>query len=366
MENFMPKGLSEVKHYLNGKVKQIIAICQGRKVLVEVVNDQPKRRATPEIPYFIIPEEKFHPFYRQIRGIISCGKKRAEKFKNVKKLDWTASLTGCGITIGSDGKVITYRWSTNKKTKEKKRIPMPAKDINSAIRMQYHIMSYYDKSDLSPQLNQLLKKLAIMQPLLELRTGQLVYTRDQMQETIDEAFASLKQIGKAITDVNGPKFDVLVNRIAQLIFLLKNQWACPYLQIVKQAVLCLQRAKRAAAKKKLQTAKLQLLKAKQLLALLATDECQGGEKISGIDPVMTLGKIYWLGKTDEILVLAKRKFPGRQIFHLAEMLTISRMVIGKEELSSRLKASTPAVSQAMLAGKSLTKPVEQVSLNFSG
>ncbi|MDP2736487.1 MAG: hypothetical protein Q8O59_01730 [bacterium] len=363
-ENFMPKGLSKVEHKPDGTVERIIAVCEGKKILIVVQNGQPKRRATTEIPYFAIPEKKFHPFYRQIRGIISDGKKRAKKFKDVKKIDWADNLEKCGITIGSDGKVTTYRWSTNKKTGVKKRIPMPAKDIGAAIRMQYHIMKYYDQFNLPPQLNQLLKKLAIVQPILELRSEQLIYARDRMQETINQAFVRLNQIGRATADVDSPKFDVLADKIAQLIFLLKNQWACPYLHVVKQATLHLGRAKRAAAKHKLQTAQLQLLKAKLLLASLATDERQAGKKISEIDPVMTLGKIHWLGKTDEILAIAKRKFTGRQFFKLAEMLTISRMVIEKEVLTSKPTASAPTNYRPVPAAERMAGWTEQISLNF--
>lgn len=363
-ENFMPKGLSKVEHKPDGTVEQIVAICEGRKVLIVVVNGQPKRRATEEIPYFAIPENKFHPFYRQIGGIISEGKKTAKRFSAVKKLNWAANLEKCGITIGSDGKITTYRWSTNKKTKVKKRVPMPAKDIGSAIRMQYHIMKYYDQFSLPPQLNQLLKKLAIIQPILELRSEQLIYARDRMQETVNQAFTKLNRIGEITTDINGPKFDVLTEKIAQLIFLLKNQWACPYLHIVKQATLHLGRAKRAAAKRNLQTVQSQLIKAKLLLASLATDERQAGEKISEIDPVMTFGKIYWLSKTDEVLVMAKRKFPGRQFFKLSEILIISRMVIEKEALTSKPKTSAPTNYRPVPSVGRIAGLTEQISLNF--
>lgn len=64
-----------------------------------------------------------------------------------------------------------------------------------------------------------------------------------------------------------------------------------------------------------------------------------------IDPITTLAKIHQLGKTDEVMAMAKKLLPGR-IFYLADLLTISRLII---------------------AGKRIDDgPAEQTLLNFDG
>lgn len=351
-ENFMPRGQSEVKRRLNGKVERIIAVYGCKKVLIVVDNGKPRRINNEEMPYFVIPEKNF---YEQIGEIIANGEKTAKRFKDVKKLDWAANLGKCNIIINPDGKVTTYRGQYNKKTGVKKRVPMPARDIGAAIRMQYHIGEYYDRFYPPTILGQLLKKLAIIQPVLELRTLQLIFARDQMQETVNQAFARLNRIGEIATDANGPKFDVLTEKIAQLIFLLKNQWACPYLPIINETIKALKKAKGAAGRQKLETAKLQIVNAKFCLKQLTSEELTASKKLSEIDPIMTLGKIGWLNKTDEVLTIAKRKFPGQKFFHLDEMLAISRFVIALAESKPAAATTTePANKRKKSAGPAMT------------
>lgn len=352
-ENFLPQ-FSDVVRLPDGRVKQIIAVCQGKKILIDVVNGQPKRRDTPEIPYFKIPDKQFRPFYNRIRGIISDGKKTAELFKSVKKLDWTANLAKCGITIGTDGKVIIPRRQTNKQTGEKKRVLMPAKDINSAIRMQDHIMEYYD-SCLPAELNRLLKKLAIIQPQLELRREVLLYAKAQMQATIDEAYARFTRIAAVATDQNRPNFSGLTEKVAQLAFLLKNQWACPYLHDIKLTISRLNRAKNVAARKKLDLTLLHLLSAKPLLQALTRDKQQGGEKLSEIDPIKTLAEVDRRNKADEVLALAKLRLGG-EVFRLADMLVISREVLEKKESVPRQEISRSAVLQTTISTPTTSRP----------
>lgn len=350
-ENFFPKGLSDVIRLPDGRIKQIVAVCQGKKILINVVNGKPKRQDTPEIPYFKIPDDRFHVFYEQVRAIISGGKKKAEQFTGIKKLDWTANLVKCGITIGSDGKVIIPRRHTNKKTGERKRVLMPARDINSAIRMQDHVMKYYDPS-LPAELSRVLKRFNISH--LELRREVLLYAKQQMQSTIDESFAKLKRIMASTADDaddNGPKFNVLADKIARLAFFLKNQWTCPYLDNIKLVILHLNRAKKAAAKSELQTVQLQLWSAKQLMTSLVDmyKRQSGMEKLSAIDPIKTLAEVDRRNKADEVLTLAKLRLGG-EVFHLTNMLVISREVLEKEKSVPRQEVShsvvpQPAVSQ---------------------
>jgi len=363
MENFVPRDLGEVKRLPDGRVKRIVAVCEGKKVLIDVINGQPKRQTTPEIPYFIIPPDRFHLFYQQIRAIISDGKKIAEFFKNVKKQDWAGNLEKCGITIGPDGKVIIPRWQTNKKTKQRKRVFMSAKDIDSAIRMQSHVMEYYD-SGLSNELNRLLKKLAIIQPQLELRREVLLYAKTQMQMTIDEAYTRYLKIAEIATEAEEPNFKVLTDKTAQLAFLLINQWTCPYLHDIKLAIEHLNRAKKAASRKKLDSTLSHLLSAKQLLKALASDKRMASDKISKIDPIKTLCQIYRLDKTDEVLTLAKKKFPGRQVFPLTEMLVISRQVIEKQEFGLRPKTTSTPASRTPAEPKNKIPVTEQCALDF--
>jgi len=199
-------------------------------------------------------------------------------------------------------------------------------------------------------LARILKKLGINRLYLELRREVLLYAKQQMQTTIDEAYVRYRRIAAIATDKSGPDFNVLADKIAQLAFFLKNQWACPYLHDVKLAISHLNQAKSAAARQKLDSTLLHLLKTKLFLKDLTKDKEQCGEKLSKIDPIKTLAEVDKQNKTDEVLVLAKSRLGGT-VFHLTDMLLISREVLDKpksttpQEKFSHSVVLQPAISR---------------------
>ena len=354
MENFLPRDRSDrIALSPDGHVKQIIAVCNGEEIIFSVKDGRFRRcQPVPNLPFFEIPKEKIPPLYRQVAAVISDYETSAKLAREVKRPEWTESLKKCGINILPDGRITIPRWITDKNG-ARKRILQTVKDINAAIRMQDHIMAGYvqkadmeNGSEIPAEILDVLKKFSLIRPQIELRRQALVYAQNQMAATMKEALARLNKILAAAE--SGGNHQALADKISRLSFFLRNNWTRPYLAEIEQIMPTLNKAKRAIGKLQMQTARLLLLRARHFISLLVANDnqCHNGlTKLLEIDPITTLAKIHQLGKTDEVMAMAKKLLPGR-IFYLADLLTISRLII---------------------AGKRIDDgPAEQTLLNFDG
>lgn len=384
MKTFLPNdGKKRIELNDNGTVKQFLAFYQGHDVVVKITKSG--WIEIPDNPLTPIPKNKKAQMRRQLFAVAKRCEEKAESLEKLKngvvKPDWTTALEECKLAIEPDGKIKITRWQINETTGERKLILMFAQNINTAIGMQNKVDNYYDQQlveaennfGMRDELKQLLEKMAIVQPHLELRRQALNYAKQQMETALEQAQAKLNKIAISAADIDYISFKDLVEKIIKLETFFENSWTCPYLSEVNLIKKRLNLTKSAAAQKKAQDVQLQLISAKFLLNSLITSFKHEGdmEKLGAIDPIKTLAEIYNLGKTDEVMALAKSHLGG-EIFHLADMLAISRMVIEREMLTPKPAISQtspqPAISRPpkRCRKKIFNCRPEQTILNFGG
>ncbi len=335
MANFLPRGMSIVNPGADGRVKGIIASCMGKPVLFQIVNNKPRRRATKDIPFFSIPPVIYGQLTSQLTRVIADRQAEAEKFASIKKPDWAKDLEKFGMQILPNGRLKISKWIKNK-FGTKRRIWLQVGDIDSAIRMQKHVLkSYSDKikiygfEDMPEELWEILERLSIIQPVIEMRQELLIWAKKEMQSAFNQAEQMINDLmAKAKQD--GMEPIVLANQIHQLAFFLKNQWICPYRLFVDQALANLRLAYSQAKKAWLNTARYYLVQAKNNLALTKPDEKTNGfTRLDQISPIKVLVQIHKANLTQAVWQKAKERFPGQEKFRLAEMLIIGQIVLGQ-------------------------------------
>lgn len=390
MENL--SAIRQVVTNDDGTVKRIKAAYDGKEAWFDIVGGKPKRFSCASVPWFEIPSHDYGKLRHQIEKIIRERREFAELVRDVRKPNWIADLSRCGVIVLPNGQVGINRWHEDRETHERKAILQKVRDIDAAVRMQDHIMENYgqgivvaENGLLSHDLSALLRKFSIIQPCIEMRHALLIHANLQMEHAVKDALVMLAPILKKTAPTNQERRGELADDIAKLAFFLKNQWALPYRETIESAMENLRNARRAAgwfnrknngpadqvaiAGKKIETIQLNLLAVKGKLNLLINrDNRPDGNltKLLMVDPIRTLSQVDKLGKTDEVLSIAKRTFHGRQIFHLIDMLAISRRVIERSKIISGPKIPRQTINKRQLVFGPTAHPATYIQSLESG
>lgn len=350
--DFFPRGQSQIIVDKLGRVEMLIGVIDSRKILFVVEDGKVKRTSTPENPWFPISHRILFGVYAQANAIVKDHAKTSEKKINplqhvrqpqiketeIKKPNWTRDFKSYGIIIDINGSMQISRWI--KKNGNYHKIWQPVADLNTAIRMQDHIIASYlerkEKLEREPDLyslplGNLLKKLPIVLPYIEMRREILASARVKMEKCLLEA-------GERIQSLSEDR-NLKTDDISQIISYLTNSWLVPYWQKAQLMVLFLNQAKARHWEKKINQCH-EILKA----AVGQTIQTIGqAVKISEIDPVYTLGRISQLDKTNEVLVMVKEILPDkcqlikRQLsgclIRLKAFLIVSKLVLSEKQIS---------------------------------
>ena len=331
-----------------GDVVKIIANYEGKGILFTIQDGKLKRRSTPDIPFFTIPEKEFSPIRKQIYGIIKSREKTAELARQLKKPNWAFELEKCGIIIMEDGRLTIPRWIIKDRIRE--RIWQTLKDVNSAIRQQDHIIEKYleqknymvddSGSEISGELSNLLKKLKVVQPVIEMRRLFLMRAQGQMDLSIQRTIRGLELLLKAEGDDDQQKCHRLPEKLKRLAFFLDNNWPKPYQEKIERLMPLIKEAKKSAANLKWDKTKTLLLNAKEILSS-TIENCREQSQlisISEINPIKLLTEVDKRGLTNEVMAVAKKHLPDQYLkyqgwFRLNVLLAVSELMIEKKAIN---------------------------------
>ena len=310
MENFMPKGLSEVKLGQDWSVVRITAIDDDKEVPFAVRDGELEKLPA----HYIIPDSRFNLISKQVRAVVANAEKRAKLARQLKKPNWAFDLQRHGVIIEPDGSLKISRWMINK-SGERERIWQKVKDINATIRMQDHIIEknigkrdlLENSQELSPELSNLLKRLSVVNPYIEMRRELLVFAQKQMDLSIRLTIKGLELLLRA-RGKDREKCHGLPEKLTRLSFFLKNNWPNPYREKVDQIVPLIKEAKKSAAKFQWKKAESLLAGAEKILS--STVETSGRQSllvsISEIDPIRILAEVEKYHLADDVMSLAKK------------------------------------------------------------
>jgi len=253
-----------------------------------------------------------------------------------------------GVIIEPDGSLKISRWMINK-SGERERIWQKVKDINAAIRMQDHIIEGYlakkgdltSEQEISPEFSDLLKRLSVILPCIEMRRELLVFAQKQMDLSSRRTAKGLKLL-LAAKGRGREKCHGLPEKLTRLSFFLKNNWPNPYREKVDQIVPLIKEAKKSAAKFQWKKAESLLAGAEKILSVSA--EISSGQSllvsISEIDPIRILAEVDKYGLADEVMILAKKflteppyYYEKLGLFRLNAMLAVSQLMITGKAVS---------------------------------
>ena len=345
MENFLPLSSANKPVIIfdqNGRVNQIIDRAQGARVLFQITDGRPQRAFAPGIAYFEITKENYNALNRKVRAIVSYYEKRAQLARQLKKPNWAFDLEKYGVIIMKDGCLSVSRWMT-KKDNTRELIWQTLQDIKSAIRQQEHIIEKNIKKrgllencqELSPELSNLLNRLLVINPYIEMRRELLIFAQKQMDLSIHQTKKGLEKFltakGKGREKCHG-----LPKRLERMAFYLNNRWPKPYRETLDQILPLIKEAKKSATHELWEKTELLLLSAKKILIL--GDETFGRQSplisISEIHPIRILAEVDKYGLADEVLGLAKEYlieppyyYKKLGLFRLSALLAVSQLVI---------------------------------------
>ena len=343
MENFMPKGLSEVKLGPDWGVVEITAIDDNIKIPFRVIGGKLKKLSTP----CFAPNDRFREINKQVRATHADYEKRAELARELKKPNWAFDLQKYGVIIMKDGRLSISRWMT-KKDNTRELIWQTLQDIKSAIRQQDHIIEknigkrdlLKNSQELSPELSNLLKRLSVVNPYIEMRRELLVFAQKQMDLSIRLTIKGLELLLRA-RGKDREKCHGLPEKLTRLSFFLKNNWPNPYREKVDQIVPLIKEAKKSAAKSQWKKTESLLTDAEKILS--ASAEVLSRQSllvnISELDPIRILAEVDKYGLADQVMAIAKRVLPepyyikSRGLFRLNALLAVSQLVITGESIS---------------------------------
>ena len=338
MENFMPKGLSEVKLGPDWSVARIIAIDDGARIPFAVMGGKLEKLSTRQV----VPDNRFELMNKQVRKIVGDYEKKAELARELKKPNWAFDLQKYGVIIEKDGCLSVSRWHT-KKDKTRELIWQTLQDINSAIRQQDHIIEerlekkngLQNDQEISQEFSSLFKRLLVILPHIEMRRLLLIRAQEQMDWSINQAIKGLEKI-LAAQGNSHEKCHGLAEKLKRLAFFLNNDWPKPYREKIDQILPRIKDAKKSAADLNWDRTKLLLLNAKGILtSAMETFGRQGPLiGISAIDPIRIMSEVDKYNLADEVMALAKKflteppyYYENLGLFRLSAILAISQLVI---------------------------------------
>jgi len=344
MENFMPKGLSVVKLGQDWSVVGITAFDGNEEIPFRVMGGNLEKLST----HLVVPDNRFERMNRQVRKIADEYEKKAKLARELKKPNWAFDLQKYGVIIMKDGRLSISRWMT-KKDNTRELIWQTLQDIKSAIRQQDHIIEknigkrdlLENSQELSPELSNLLKRLSVVNPYIEMRRELLVFAQKQMDLSIRLTIKGLELLLRA-RGKDREKCHGLPEKLTRLSFFLKNNWPNPYREKVDQIVPLIKEAKKSAAKFQWKKAESLLAGAEKILS--STVETSGRQSllvsISEIDPIRILAEVEKYHLADDVMSLAKKflteppyYYEKLGLFRLNALLAISQLMITGKAVS---------------------------------
>jgi len=337
-ENFMPRGLSEVKLGPDWSVVGITAIDNNQKIRFKVMGGELEKLSTRQV----VPDNRFELMNRQVRKIADEYEKRAELARELKKPNWTFDLEKYGVIIKKDGCLSISRWMT-KKDNTRELIWQTLQDIKSAIRQQDHIIEeYLDKKsglqndqEISSEFSNLFKQLSVILPHIEIRRLLLIRAQEQMDLSIRQTEKGLEKILTA-KGKGREKYHGLPKRLERMAFYLNNSYPNPYRAMADQILPLIKGAKKSATLWQWDKTELLLLNVEKIL--MSGDKTIGRQSrligISEIDPIRILAEVDRYNLADEVMAMAKKflteppyYYEKLGLFRLSAMLAISQLVI---------------------------------------
>ena len=343
MENFMPKGLSEVKLGPDWSVVGITAIDDNIKIPFRV-GGKLKKLSTP----CFVPNDRFREINKQVRATHADYEKKAKLARELKKPNWAFDLQRYGVVIKKDGQLSISRLYT-KKDGTRERLWQTLPEIKSAIRQQDHIIEEYFKKksglqngqEISPEFSNLLRRLSVIQPYIEMRRELLVYAQKQMDLSISQTKKGLEKF-LATKGKGREKYHGLPKRLERMAFFLNNSWPRPYREIIDQVLPLIKKAKKSATNWQWEKTEFFLSGAKKILT--STVETSGRQSpliaISEIGPIQILAEVDKYHLADEVMILAKKflteppyYYEKLGLFRLNAMLAVSQLMITGKAVS---------------------------------
>ena len=277
---------------IDGKVVKTRVFCQDGSELIFIRSDEGEIVREQSMGKYWINDLDYAKIYRQVYAIFNPSKLRAEKikarttkeerlikqaqwlylritnyktkhsctwtkaaFEIVKALpnyprqfgwlaeeerQWLGNLKNAGLTVLTEGWLEIRRWERTIE-KNPKRVVLKVKGINSALRMQDHILEHY-RIDRPNQKSE----LEMIMPVIALRKELLIFEKRRLQTTVNRAATAIHGItrnevfiGKSATDnqlfwIKKSLFKILSN--------LTTVWLSPYWEQAEQAKNYLEQA----------------------------------------------------------------------------------------------------------------------------
>lgn len=146
--DYLPRGEAVVQRDPTNRVVKVIAVWQGYRIpFIITANHRVLRADYSNCARPVIPANHYQKMYRQVVSVFKQSQARAR----AEELAWLVQdLSQCGVTIKGSGRLEITRWDKAAGQKPKL-IRQTVKDIDSAIRMQDHIISGYLIGDMENQ-----------------------------------------------------------------------------------------------------------------------------------------------------------------------------------------------------------------------
>jgi len=290
---------------INGKVVKTRVFCQDGSELIFIRSDEGEIVREQSMGKYWIKDFDYAKIYRQVCAIFNSSKSRAEKIKvrttKVKKWkssktfftkeerlikqaqwlylritnyktkhsctwtesafeivkalpnyprqfgwlteeerQWLGNLKNAGLTVLTEGWLEIRRWERTIE-KKPKRVVLKVKGINSALRMQDHILEHYriDRPNQKSELEMIL-------PVIALRKELLIFEKRRLQTTVNRAATAIHGITRNGVFTGKPATDNQLFWIKESLFkILSNLttvWLSPYWEQAEQAKNYLEQA----------------------------------------------------------------------------------------------------------------------------
>ncbi len=139
--DYLPKGQAVVERDRNNRVIRVIAVWQGKKIpFVQIANKKVIREDHLNLLKPLIPAAHYRKIYRQVCSVFADNQTKTED------LYWLVrDLNHCGVFLNGGGRLEVTRWD-KEAGQRPKLVRQKVKDLDSAIRMQGHIIDRYSIS----------------------------------------------------------------------------------------------------------------------------------------------------------------------------------------------------------------------------
>lgn len=337
---------------VNGNVKKVITEVTGIRLIFiqykgEVIRDNFLDPCRPEV-------ESTH--YKKMRN------QARAIFTENRQISWTELLDENHVKILQTGELFTTRLQKKEKDrnlyetiKDKygnlyEKIPEKTKDIDAAIRRQDHIISGYlvkknkiQKTDIpnGAAIEEFLKKLPIVIPFFELRKQILIFVKKQMDKAILQAAEILENFSDFKT-FQLRKTNLIKADVKKCLRILDNNWPAPYLEKIVTIKSLLNEALKILTKNPEFSWKLIKGSCNRLKDVLLTIGTKNDlERLSEINPILTLSLVHKNNKTDLVLELVKKFLHQKcnlrvgNLFKIEAFMVVSDLILSNTGITDR-------------------------------